>query len=42
MWRDRTTGFIVNNQVDSNLANIKANGVANVFSVRNDLEIVKG
>src|SRR5262245_31125552 len=33
---------VVNNQVDSNLANIKANGVANVFSVRNDLQIVKG
>lgn len=32
----------VNSQGDSNLANIKANGVANVFSVRNELQVVKG
>lgn len=30
---------IVNNQVDSNLANIKANGVANVFAVHNELQV---
>lgn len=33
---------VVNNQMDSNLANIEANGVANVFSVKNELQVVKG
>jgi hyperosmotically inducible periplasmic protein len=30
---------IVDSQADSNLANIKANGVSNVFSVRNELQV---
>ena len=30
---------IVNNKVDSNWANIKANGVANVFAVHNELQV---
>lgn len=32
----------VSSQADSELANIKANGVANVFSVKNELQVVKG
>ncbi|MGE3435112.1 MAG: BON domain-containing protein [Blastocatellales bacterium] len=33
---------LVNSQADSNLANIRANGVANVFSVKNELQVMKG
>jgi hyperosmotically inducible protein len=32
---------IVDSQGDSNLAKIKANGVSNVFSVKNELQVVK-
>jgi hyperosmotically inducible protein len=33
---------VVSSQADSNLANIRAKGVANVFSVRNELQVMKG
>jgi hyperosmotically inducible protein len=32
---------VVDNESDNNLANLRANGVPNVFSVKNDLAIVK-
>lgn len=32
---------VVNSQTDSNYANVKANGVANVFSVKNELQVVR-
>jgi len=33
---------VVNNKTDKNLAGIRANGVPNVFSVTNDLQVEKG
>jgi hyperosmotically inducible periplasmic protein len=32
---------IVDNQGDSNIANIRANGVSGVFSVKNELAVAK-
>jgi osmotically-inducible protein OsmY len=32
---------VVDNESDKNLANLRANGVPNVFSVKNDLAVVK-
>ena len=36
-----TLAGVVNNETDKNLANIRANGVPNVFSVTNDLQVEK-
>jgi hyperosmotically inducible protein len=36
-----TLAGVVNNETDKNLAYIRANGVPNVFSVTNDLQVVK-
>jgi len=33
---------VVDNETDKNLANIRANGVSGVFSVTNNLQVVKG
>jgi hypothetical protein len=31
---------VVDNETDKNLANLRANGVPNVFSVKNDLAVI--
>ncbi len=36
-----TLAGVVNSDADRNLANIRANGVSGVFSVKNELEVVK-